>query len=311
MKQTLLCLRLPVLTCAALLALPIAAHAQACNVGEQTLVPLTLVGSQEYPAIPVTIEGQAKTALLETESRVTLLHRASLEKLGIKVGNVDTIYAGADMMAVQLSQFAAAGFNMKGIFSVIDSSDEEVGSIGINYFQRRDWELWLANKEMRISRPSNCRSAFLASWDPHAYTVKFDIDSSLRDLRPWFNVRINGTDVRAVIATGSPYSYLDLHTAARLGITPDLPNVAPSGEVISWRKRRMKVWRAPVSEMLIGNYKVPDPQLRVFDMTLSGEMMVLGLDFLRNHRILVSMSQRRMYISPLGDAAFSKPGARN
>lgn len=290
---------------------PAASHAQACNIGEQTLVPLSLVGSQGYPAIPVTLEGQSASALLETESRVTLLHRTALEQLGIKVGAVDTIYAGTDMMAVQLSQFAAAGFNMKGIFSVIDSSDTEVGSIGMNYFQRRDWELWLANKEMRISRPSNCRTAFLASWDPHAYTVKFEIDSSLRDLRPWFKVRINGTDVNAIIATGSPYSYLDLHTAARLGITPDLPEVAPSGEVISWRKRRMKVWRAPVSEMLIGNYKVPDPQLRVFDMSLSGEMMVLGLDFLRNHRILVSMSQRRMYISPLGGPAFSGPGTRN
>jgi len=282
------------------------AHAQSCKLGEQTVVPLTLAGAAGYPLIPVTVDGQSAHVLLETDSRVTLLNRAPLEKLGIPIRKVETTYT-VDMMAVQLSRFSAAGIDTKGYFSVIDSDSDILGSLGMNYFNRRDMELWLANKEMRLSRPSGCRKAFLASWDPQAHVVDVEIDQSLRDWRPWFKVRINGTDVNAIIATSSPYSYLDLHTAARLGIKPDSPGVAQSGEVISWRDKTMKVWRAPVTEMSIGKYKVPNPRLYLFDMTLSGEMMVLGLDFLRNHRVLISMSQRRLYISHLGGPTFSEP----
>lgn len=286
---------------------PGAAHAQACDMGESTVVPIHFLGASAYPTIPVTVDGQAANVLLETESRVTLLNRAPLEKLGIKIRKAETTYAGVNIMVAQLSQFLAAGINATGYFSVLEASDEIVGSLGMNHFQRKDLEFWLANKELRVSRPIGCRKAFLATWDRNAHIVDFRIDPSLRDLRPWFKVRINGTDVDAIIATGSPYSYLDLHTAARIGITPDSPGVAQSGEVISWRDQRMKVWRVPVTEMKIGNYKVSNPQLRLFDMSLSGEMMVLGLDFLRNHRVLISMSQRRIYISHLGGPTFSEP----
>lgn len=283
------------------------AHAQACDMGTPTVVPLSFVGSQAYPTIPVTIDGKSADVFLETEHRVTLLNQKPLDKLGIKVRSADTTYAGVDIKVAQLSEFLAAGVNAKGYFSVVDDSDEILGSLGMNHFQRKDIELWVANKEMRVSRPVDCRRAFLATWDPKAHTVDFKLDPSLRDLRPWFKVRVNGIDVNAIIATGSPYSYIDLHTAARLGITPNTPGVAESGEVISWRDQRMQVWRAPVTEMKIGNYTVPTPRLYLYDMTLSGEMMVLGLDFLRNHRVLMSMSQRRIYISHLGGPTFSEP----
>ena len=289
----------------ALALLPGAAHAQACDMGTPTVVPLGFVGSQGYPTLPAIVDGKAADVLLETESRVTLLNRAPLEKLGVKVRKADTTYAGVDIMVALLSQFTAAGIDAKGYFSVVDKNSDAVGSLGMGHFLRKDLELWLANKEMRVSRPTDCRKAFLASWDPQAHVVDFKLDSSLRDLRPWFKVRINGTDVNAIIATGSPYSYLDLHTAARLGIDVEAPDVAPSGEVISWREQRMKVWRAPVADMAIGDYRVPQASLRIFDMSLSGEMMVLGLDFLRNHRVLISMSQRRIYISHLGGPTFS------
>lgn len=286
---------------------PGATHAQTCDMGTPTVVPLSFVGAEAYPTIPVTIDGKPADVFLETEQRVTLLNQKPLDKLGIKTRNAETTYAGVDIKVTLLSEFLAAGVNAKGYFSVVDASDEILGSLGMNHFQRKDIDLWLANREMRVSRPVDCRRAFLATWDPKAHTVDFRLDPSLRDLRPWFKVRVNGTDVNAIIATGSPYSYLDLHTAARLGITPQSPGVAESGEVISWRDKRMQVWRAPVTEMKIGNYTVPTPRLYLYDMTLSGEMMVLGLDFLRNHRVLMSMSQRRIYISHLGGPTFSEP----
>jgi len=37
---------------------------------------------------------------------------------------------------------------------------------------------------------------------------------------------------------------------------------------------------------------------------LSGELMVLGADFLRANRVLISMSQRKIYITPVKEAMF-------
>lgn len=46
-----------------------------------------------------------------------------------------------------------------------------------------------------------------------------------------------------------------------------------------------------------------DFSLRLVNMERSGEMLVLGTDFLKRHRIYVAMSQNRIYFSPVAQAA--------
>jgi predicted aspartyl protease len=278
-----------------------------CLIGEQVTLPITFVGPEQRPTIPGTIDGKPAAVLLDTGSRATTLSRPALEKLGIQVRSEETNYAGVDILMANVPNVSVGPISVKGWFTVLESKDDIGVKLGANYLAGSDLELWWANKEVRFSKPSGCRKTFLASWDPAAGIVPFEIDHLRKDLRPWFKVRINGTDVDAIISTRSPYSYLDLHTAARLGITPETPGVTEDGELTSWRDKRYKVWKAPVTEMSIGSYKVPNPSIRLFDMTLSGEMLVLGADFLRNHRLLISMSQRRIYITHLGGPSFSDP----
>ena len=56
----------------------------------------------------------------------------------------------------------------------------------------------------------------------------------------------------------------------------------------------------------IGNGDAKKSTLRIFDMDLSGEVMVLGADFLRANRVLISMSQRKIYITQLKDVMFDE-----
>ena len=279
----------------------------ACVVGDPIALPITFAGPDEDPTIPGTIDGRPASVLIDTASSVTLLNRPALEKLGINVRSTETNFAGVNILTAYVPNVTVGPISAKGWFSVLESEDDIGVNLGANYLSRNDFEIWWANKQVRFFSPKGCRKTFLASWDPNAHIVPFETHQYRKDLRAWFKVRINGKDVDAILATASPYSTLDLHTAARLGITPETPGAVADGTAIGWRDKTQRVWRVPVADMSIGSYKVQDASIRLMDLTLSGEMMVLGADFLRNHRVLVSMSQRRLYISHLEGPSFSGP----
>ena len=281
----------------------------ACVVGESTVLPITFAGRDEGPTIPGTINGRPASVLVDTASEATLLNRPALEKLGIHVRSSETNYAGVDILMANVANVTVGPISARGWFSVLESKNDIGVNLGANYLSRHDLEIWWANKQVKFSRPQGCRQTFLAMWDPNAHVVPFETHQYRKDLRAWFKVRINGKDVDAIFATAHPYSILDLHTAARLGITPEAPGAVEVGVATGWREKSHTVWRVPVEDMSIGGYKVQDASIRLMDLTLSGEMMVLGADFLRNHRVLISMSQRRLYISHLGGSSFSEPSA--
>lgn len=302
-----------VLLSAALAAVsPAPAFAQAttnagCNPGEPTVLPITFADGDEAPTVPVTIAGQHAMAEIDTSSTTTTLYRPALEKAGIPVRKAETHYAGHDILIANIPSLTVGPINTKGYFTVAESGAGTVGELGANFFGRNDVEIWWAGKQLRLSSPKNCRNAYLASWAPDAHVVPFEVDQSRRDLRAWFKVKINGRDVDAIFATTDTISVMDLHTAARFGITPQSPGVVEEGALPSWRNKRQRIWRVPIDDMMIGSYRVQNAVIRIMDLTLSGEMMSLGSDFLRNHRVLVSMSQRRLYISHLGGPSFSGP----
>ena len=129
------------------------------------------------------------------------------------------------------------------------------------------------------------------------------------------------------IAAPTCSSVLDKPDAARLGVTPETPGVVAVGTSIGLGRNSVQVRVGPLQSFTIGNETIRDTEIRFahvfkdasYKQTGSNvpvkvdglPSMLLGVDFLRSHRVLVAHSQRRIYFTHNGGPVFqlSRPTA--
>lgn len=306
----------------ATLLLSCAATAQtfpaSCDTGELATVPLTFTDDQR-PLIDASINGHTVPAMLNLGSaQTTVLNKKTLDRFGVPVrqvtstayrdekdgrGNVlptDQVVVKEGMMAV-LKDYSAArteGKNMS--FIVEDFIDDAFGArIGAGNLLQTDLELALDAGYLKYFKPDGCFREHLAYWDAKAVAVPIRVDVWKRDPRPVFSVLINGKETFALLSTATPHSYIPASAAARLGLTPTAPG-ATQEEPLPGHGRDKPVWNVPVEQMAVGGLAVKDFNLRLMDLPYSGELVVLGADFLHRYRVYIAMSQGQVYFSPIG-----------
>jgi len=290
----------------AIALLPAASADAECELGDVVTTPVVFAGANRVPVITGTLNGQPFRFKLNSSDSATTLNRAAVEKLGLNVRTTATNYVGVDVLSVFTDKVTAGAVTRSGEFIVLDrTGDLYDGKLGGTMLLRSDLELAFADGYIRQSNPRGCIRSFLATWDPGATVVSFTSDQQHGDLRPWFWVTINGTKVKSTIGTDMPYTMIDAKTAARLGLSHDMPGAQADGEVTGWRGKRQKLSKVP-ADVSIGSSAVKKAMVRIVDMDLSGEVMVLGADFLRANRVLISMSQRKLYITPLKSVLFDE-----
>lgn len=272
-----------------------------CDMAELATVPLE-IGDDTVPIAELRVNGHAVPALLDTGLQfATSLDKQTLEGFGVNIRTMDSTYAGIQVMSALMDHVAFGPTEYKKSWFVVnDLKNEGVGAkIGANFLFRTDVEISLADRYLKFFKPKGCLRAPLAYWDAATRSVPFTIDSLKKDMRPWFKVRINGQDISAVISTSSPHSYMDLFTAQRMGLRTDAEGAMRLAPVKGWYDRKQEVWSVSVAELSIGELKVKDFSMRLMNLDLSGEALILGTDFLSRHRVYVAMSQNRIYFSPV------------
>ena len=289
----------------ALAFLPAAVLAQSrpagCHTGEITTLPLT-IRDDSLPIVETRVNGHAVPSMLDTGLQfATSLDKKTLEGFGVRVRSMESTYAGIDVMTALMDHVALGPTEYKKTWFVVnDLADEGVGAkIGANILFRTDVEIALTERYLKFFKPSGCFRAKLAYWDAAAPSVPFTIHPLKKDMRPWFKVRVNGNEISAVISTASSHSYMDLFTAQRMGLSAESAGAKRLAPVEGWHGRKQEVWSVPVAEMSIGDLKLKNVDMRLLNLGLAGEMLILGADFLSQHRVYVAMSQNRIYFSPV------------
>ena len=226
--------------------------------------------------------------------------------------------------------------------SAIAGADIVLGSY------RRDVEFSLATSEIKFLVPTGCDNAFLAYWDDNASTVPLTALSQ-NDPRQLVTVEVNGHEMVALIDSGAPTSLIDLAAAERVGVTPKSAGVTELTNGDGIRPRHGKTWLASFSSFAIGGETIKNPAIGITDLWGMGKVepdvtvmlrtgiqtlggladrsgmgsfqalidgeghpdMLLGADFLRCHRVLFAMSQRRKYFTYLGGKVFNNGSEPN
>lgn len=186
--------------------------------------------------------------------------------------------------------------------------------LGANFLFRNDVEIVLSEEEIRFFRPEGCDDTFLAYWDENASFVP-TISGGPNDARPMIKILINGKPFKALIDSGAMHSAIDIKAAESVGVTrPD--NIGEDVKAtVGVGTHVVQSWVGTFSKIEVGSESIKGAKVDVLDMWGSiksdsptrstSEMLedrfevILGADFLRAHRVLFAVSQRRMYFSYL------------
>ncbi|MEC4593688.1 MULTISPECIES: retropepsin-like aspartic protease family protein [Nitrospirillum] len=130
----------------------------------------------------------------------------------------------------------------------------------------------------------------------------------------WLKVLLNGEEIRAILDTGASTSVITERAAARAGLTPESPGVTRSGKSAGVGDDQVQDYIGVFDSFRLGDEEIKHVRLRFGELFSHGGRevpeMLLGLDFLRAHRMFVSHSQRKIYFSYVGGPVFQVMGPR-
>lgn len=295
-----------------------------CSMNEQWSLPLTYTEDLR-PVAQATVNGKPVSVMLTTgDAKSIIFNRKVLAQLGVPMRQSTGFMStedernpyGVDIIEdVTLGKIDTFSFgtyqNKNAEYFVEDFMDDTFGvRIGANTLLKTDIEIALDAGHLKAFSPSGCIREHLAYWDPKAIPVPTMSDPFNRDRRFVFMVRINGTNVRAILSTGTPQTYMPLPTAARLGLTPSSPGATREAPLPGHGADK-PVWRVPVPKLSVGALDVKDLDVRLVDLPHAGDFLILGSDFLHRYRVYVAKSQNLVYFSPIATSRTLKRGSVN
>jgi len=293
---------------------PLARSAEAprCRYVKLAKLPLQYTG----PSLQVTtqgrIDGTPASMLVDTGAYDTLLTRTGTERRGMRLSNTGRVAQGvggfSSVYQTRVREFVAGPAHSDSgtmrVLSDFANPPSYDAILGAPFLLQTDLEISLATKEMTFFQPVDCGDSFLAYWDADAHVIPFEA-SYENSPNPNFTVLVNGEKMRAMIDTGAVASSISLAAAKRAGLDLQAPDVTRGIDVVGVGDKRVARWHAVFKTFQIGEQIIRNPDIGVVDGHDSIDL-ILGDDFLRAHRVLFAMSQRKLYFSYVGGQPFEQ-----
>jgi predicted aspartyl protease len=276
------------------------------------------------------LNGQPARVMLDTGVPRTQLNSATATRLNAARQEFkrDRKFGASGESSVEialLDEFRVVDFK-RSPWRMVISGDRDLGVdvlLGEDFLSLVDFEFDLEHNVVRLFQPGNCDGKNLAYWASDGQSVgEVPIDPIVAS-QPQIvlDVRVDGKRISALLDSGAASSVLDKPAASRLGATPDTPGVTVVGQRSGAGGKSLPVWIAPFQSFAIGTETAKDVRIPFSDLFREAnyassstriptkvegpQQMLLGVDFLRSHRVLVSHSQKRMYFTHNGGAMFA------
>lgn len=272
---------------------------------------------QNLPIIDGEINGKKIGILIDTGSERSFVTRSAVTRMMLTRTKVGT----TGLESVKLEELRI-GPAKRLDWDVLVSPEQDFGAqvvslvLGHDFLSGVDFEFDFANRAVRLFQAQDCVNSSLAYWT----NVK-PIDVAIQGRDEFLvNVAVNGRAMLAILDSGASTSALTMAESVRLGITQKTPGVRTAGCSIGIGRPALDYWSAPFESFAIGAELIHNPMLRIADFTRETSVnqvggsqanrfanqpqLILGMDFLRAHRIFVANSKRRMYLTYTGGTVF-------
>jgi hypothetical protein len=197
-----------------------------------------------------------------------------------------------------------------------------VGFLGQDVMGASDIEFDLAHARISFFSEKGCGKTPLAYWGG-AYSMANIRRPTPEEPHVIATIKLNGKSQTAEVTTETGISQLDLAAAGAAGVTPTTPGV----ETVPLRGLNDKGrWVGKFDSFAIGEEEIKNVRIVFSDLWSKGTgaatgshvqqkivdfpAMLLGLDFLRAHRVLFANGQGKMYFSYNGGPVFRTPGVQ-
>ena len=290
--------------------------------------PVRLV--RNHLVVDGTINRNKVGVMLDTGAMQTLIVRSQADRLGLPRSQSGAQMTGiggrSRVETVLIDEVTIEDAVRKNWTMAVAGETDLGGDIGIilgeDFLSRVDVELDMEHNLVRLYEAKGCGDKSLAYWMV-AGAGEVQIEST-SEVGPEivFSVLINGQSVKAMLDTGGAVSLLRKSVAARLGITPEMPGAKEAGSLGGIGANQVQAWIAPMATFKIGNEQISNASIVVADIgdrsefrlemnriqrarsTIGRNEMILGMDFLRAHRMLISHSQKKLYFTYSGGPLF-------
>ena len=258
------------------------------------------------------INGQKIGVLLDTGAQNSVILRAAADRLGLTRQTAPGYRAygvgGETYVEYTVLDEMKLGQAARRNWRVLVLGERELGQdhallLGYDFFQQVDIEFDLPNDTVRLFQAEDCGNVSLAYWARGTADV---ISLAIDNEKPGIlvPVKLNDRALLAELDSGASRSVVSRLVAAQIGVTPDTPT-----RVIG-----------AFQSFVIGGEMIRNPEIRFTDLSIASTQtgsrvavredlrdMLLGLDFLRAHRVYVAHSQGRLYFTYSGGPVFSVP----
>lgn len=324
-------MRLGTLLAAACAAAFAGAHASAADQVCQMVKIGELPVEIDHGALVVeaNINGHPVKMIVDSGSAATLLFRATATDLGLKINpsiDVQLTGVGGDVEVgsvhlgeLRLGDLVARDFDM----AVTDtrSLGGHQGLLGQGFVLKADIEFDLPEGKVRLFRPKSCTGDQVVYWQKDYSEAR--LESHAGDKVINLMVQVNGNPILATLDSGATESTVAVEAAARFGVSPTSAGMAKDGKAEGIGKKIVQDYVGIFPTFTIGDETIHNANLHVsklfndYKPTETGSRipiahatipeMLLGLDFLKSHRVYVSFQQRKVYMSYLGGPVFKVP----
>jgi predicted aspartyl protease len=314
-------LRLPMLGVVAAFTavLPLSVQAR-CQIGNVAAIPVETDRNQLLTQ--GAIDGHPVRVLIDTGSYMSFIWRSAAERLGLRLIGAPRMrlfgLGGESRVdATFVEELRVKAFTVKGLRLPV-AGDVPSGIdfvFGEDFLSRDSVEFDLPHGVVRTMQTSGCLPAELPYW-AKTYSMA-DLSASPRDARAIrINVVLNGHAVRAQIDSGSSVSLLTKSVADSLGVH----YLSSNFEIVGIGRRSLPTWIIGVQSFRLGDESINNIQLLVAQLGKYQTMerigsripvvagteptMLLGMDFLRAHRVLIDNATRKMVFTYEGGPVF-------
>jgi hypothetical protein len=291
------------------------------------LADLPITELQDDIAIPVSVNGKTLLMEIATGSPLTFLFKRRVREMTLDTHALEGVDArrAPDFEMTRIDSLNIGSWQaLSGKIFVTDTDvsdlpDNVVGVLGEDFLKNIDFEMDLKGARFIAYQANGCseKSPPLA---PESYSfIPFKVTSPQYWARVMFESEVNGHPLKTMLGTDYAHTRLSEQATTKLDI--DINAAQPIAAEVASDKGGNGLWSVKLDSFKIGDEMIkpvwlraggagPELHLDGYDWLLGMQEghweLVLGRDFMRTHRVMVSHSQRRFYYTYLGGPIFAR-----